>query len=600
MYGAFAALLLIIIIIVISNIRDRKKRIKIIEAEIANRTKSVFLANMSHEIRTPMNSIVGFSELALDEEMTPKANDYLRSIVLNAEGLLRIIDDILDLSKIEAGKIELETVPFDLKDLLEACQTMITPKTLDKGLKLSFYAEPFTGRIPLGDPTRLRQVLVNLLSNAVKFTDSGSIKLFANVKSLSDSTITIAFEIRDTGIGMTEEQIKKVFAPFIQAESGISRKYGGTGLGLAITKNLLEMMGGELCVESTLGAGSKFSFELTFNTIEITNNDLLKMQIGQSNLVKPTFSGEILLCEDNEMNQHVASEHLARVGLKTVIAENGKVAVDLVRNRLNKNEKQFDLIFMDIHMPVMDGLEAAAEILTLNTNIPIIAMTANIMEDEKKQYETVGMNGHLGKPFTSQELWRCLLKYFEPLSVQKEDEAVQKSADSELRVKLINNFLKNNKDKYAEIENAIKTGDIKLAHRLVHTVKGNAGQLQKMALLEAAEELENALKDNINRSTEDQMDTFKKELDAALNDLALPADDYSSQVPAEDPLDKAAAFALIDELESLLKTDDSECLEFVNSLKAIPGSEELIQHIDNFDFKLALEALTNLKATLEP
>jgi len=609
--GAFVSLFFIIIIIMSSNSRDKKKQRIIIEAEMANRTKSTFLAGMSHEIRTPMNSIVGFSELALDEEMSPKAKNYLTSIFENAEGLLQIIDDILDISKIEAGKIELEHVPFLPQEILDTCRTIILPKALEKGLALRIYAEPLPGKMPVGDPTRLRQILVNLMSNAVKFTAVGSVCLNAVVKSINENTATVFFEIKDTGIGMDKEQIQKIFEPFMQAESGTTRKYGGTGLGLSITKNLLEMMNGELTVESNPGTGSKFSFELTFDTIIINDEEFVKKQIGQSKLKKPTFDGEILLCEDNEMNRQVACEHLSRIGLKTTVAENGKIGVEMMQARqreaLNNTEsKQFDLIFMDMHMPVMDGIEATAEIRTFNTDIPIVAMTANIMADDREQYMMNGINDYLGKPFTSQELWRCLVKYIEPIKWQTEDETQDDDPDDEidndLRIKIINNFVNNNKTKFKEIELAIETGDIKLAHRLVHTLKGNAGQLRKSPLLKAADEVEKALKNNTNLVTQEQMNTLNTQLEAVINDLITvikkseTANDITSNIEA---LDSSTVIKILNELEILLKDNDSEYLSYTEVLKTIPNTETLIIHIENFDPTPALDSLRNLKNTYE-
>jgi len=394
--------------------RDLEKALEI--AKAANNSKTIFLANMSHEIRTPMNSIMGFSELALDGEADPKTRDFLDKIRSNIVWLLQIINDILDITKIESGKMELEKIPFDIHELFINCRTLVMPKAAEKGVILHFYAEPSVGKRPLGDPTRLRQVFVNLLSNAIKFTNSGMVKLLSDVTGVSDNTITMHFEIKDSGIGMTKEQIDKIFDPFTQGESGTTRKYGGSGLGLAITKNIIEMMNGKLIVESTPGVGSKFSFDITFDTIPITENEVLEKKLTYNELKKPVFEGEVLICEDNEMNKFVISEHLSRVGLKTVIADNGKIGVDMVRKRIKKKEKQFDLIFMDMHMPVMDGFEASAEILKLNPDIPMVAMTANIMIDDVEIYKASGMHDCLGKPFTSQELWRCLLKYFKPLN----------------------------------------------------------------------------------------------------------------------------------------------------------------------------------------
>jgi len=488
------------------------------QAKAASKAKSNFLSGMSHEIRTPMNSIVGFSELALDEDVSPKAKKYLENILENSDGLLQIINDILDISKIESGRMELENVPFLPQDIFDACRTMTMPKAVEKGLKMHIYAEPHVGKVPLGDPTRLRQVFTNLLSNAVKFTNKGVVRLVSSVEDISEETITVYFEVTDTGIGMTTEQIQKIFDPFIQAESGTTRKYGGTGLGLAITKNIIEMMGGSLSVESTPRVGSKFSFHLTFDTIDIGEDELLLRQIVQSELQKPMFEGEILLFEDNIMNQQVACEHLARVGLKTVVAENGVVGVKTVKNRIKdiKNgtiNKQFDLIFMDMHMPEMDGLEAAAIISEMNLGIPIVAMTANVMTSDRELYEENGMNDYVGKPFTSQELWRCLLRYLKPLDWQSDDKVQLKQADDELHQMLINRFVDTNSDICSEIDIALNEGNIKLAHRLVHTLKSNAGQLGKKSLQKAAEDMENNLKDEKNLTAPNQMDVLKTEVD---------------------------------------------------------------------------------------
>ncbi|MCL2819586.1 MAG: ATP-binding protein [Oscillospiraceae bacterium] len=384
-------------------------------AETNSKFKSEFLANMSHEIRTPMNSIVGFTELAMDDKISKKTKDYLTNIQENSEWLLQIINDILDISKIEAGKMVLEKVPFDPQDLLNTCKTSIMPRALKKGLELSFYAEPVTGRKPVGDPIRLRQILINLLSNAIKFTDSGRIRLECSIINEQESSITVYVEVTDSGIGITKEQINKILTPFTQAESETTRKYGGTGLGLAITNNLLGLMGSKLNVESTPGSGSKFSFEITFDTIIATEEEMHEQHISQVTLEKPLFNGEILLCEDNPMNRLVICEHLSKVGLKCFVAENGRIGVDLIKRRIENGIKQFDLIFMDMHMPEMDGFEASEIINKMNLGIPIIAITANIMSDDKILYEESGMHGFVSKPFTSQELWHCLLKFLKPL-----------------------------------------------------------------------------------------------------------------------------------------------------------------------------------------
>ncbi|MCL2196950.1 MAG: ATP-binding protein [Treponema sp.] len=489
-------------------------------AKAASKSKSSFLANMSHEIRTPMNSIIGFSELAIDDAVSKKTKDYLNSIKTNAEWLLQIINDILDISKIESGKMELEKIPFDMHDLFSSCRTLVMPKAVEKGIMLHFYAEPSVGRKPLGDPTRLRQVFINLLSNAVKFTNTGIVKLVTDVVTVSGNTITFHFEVKDSGIGMTAKQIDTVFEPFAQGESGTTRKYGGTGLGLPITKSIIEMMGGKLLVESTPGIGSRFYFDLTFDTVDVTKEEFFEKKVSLKEIEKPVFEGEVLLCEDNIMNQQVICEHLSRVGLKTSVAENGKIGLDMVTDRLQKHERQFDLIFMDMHMPVMDGLEASTQIIKLATGVPIIAMTANIMADDREVYKRSGLNDCVGKPFTSQELWRCLLKYLKPLSGGTMlDKIDSPEADMEFQNSLKKYFIKANSNCYEDMCRALDQDDKKTAHRIVHSLKSNAGQIKKIRLQTIAADLEFQLMGENNTITPVQLAEFKMELDSVLAEL---------------------------------------------------------------------------------
>jgi len=490
------------------------------EAEIASTAKSDFLARMSHEIRTPMNSIMGFSELALDGETSLKTRDYLNKIKTNVEWLLHIINDILDISKVESGKMVLENIPFNMHDLFSSCRTLIMPIALEKGITLYFYVEPSIGKKPLGDPSRLRQSLVNLLSNAVKFTNNGMVKLHASLIEVGSKTITMYFEVKDSGIGMTSEQLKKIFEPFEQAETRTARKYGGTGLGLAITKNIIELMGGTLAAESTPGIGSKFSFTLTFDTINVADDELLEKKIVINELEKPMFSGEVLLCEDSLMNQQLICEHLARVGLKTDVAEDGNTGVEMVENRIKEGRRQYDLIFMDIHMPVMDGLEASSKIRDLDANIPIVAMTANIMVNDREIYRTSGMNDCVGKPFTSQELWRCLMKYFTPENFGTGQKNMQLEAELVFQKSIHLLFLRDNMDKYSEIVKCLEAGDIITAYRLTHTLKSSAGQVGKILLQRAAANIEQQLKDGKNMVTEEQLKMLETELAVVLNEFS--------------------------------------------------------------------------------
>jgi signal transduction histidine kinase/DNA-binding response OmpR family regulator len=559
-------------------------------AEAANLAKSAFLANMSHEIRTPMNSIIGFSELAMDDGIPVKTKEYLERILGSAEGLLQIINDILDISKIESGKMELEHIPFDLHEVLAYCQMVIISRAEEKGLQVHFYAEPSVGKKLLGDPTKVRQILLNFLSNAVKFTNVGTVKLSSSITASTENTVAMYFEIRDSGIGMTPEQMSKIYEPFIQADSSMTRKYGGTGLGISISKKLIELMGGSLIVESTFGVGSKFAFTLVFDTINVPVETSMQKPL-LSRIEKPTFKGDVLICEDNVMNQRVICEYLARVGLKSFVADNGKEGVDMVRGRMEKGEKPFDLIFMDMHMPVMDGLEATSIINKLQTGTPIVAMTANVMSTDRELYKMNGMPDYVGKPFTSQILWQCLMKYFTPIKknerqemLVEEDMALQKTAQ------LI--FAKHNQNKFNEIADAIKINDIKLAHRLAHTLKGNAGQIGKPGLQNAAADVEEALKGG--KATGEQLKILETELKMALDELVPLLDESAVQAQAV-PLDSAQIQELIEKLEPLLKSGNPDSLSFIDRLRTLPDSEQLIQQMEDFDFESALSTFAESK-----
>ena len=570
------------------------------EAKESSKTKSSFLATMSHEIRTPMNSIMGFAELASDSESLNETKNYLGKITDNTKWLLHIINDILDISKIESGKMELEYLPFDLHDVFSRCQSVILPGIKEKGLELSVYVELSRGKKLLGDPLRLYQVLINLLSNAVKFTESGTIKFSSTITESNNGKVKVYFEIKDTGIGMSNEQVNKIFEPFTQADSSTTREYGGSGLGLAISKNIVELMGGKLSVDSTPGKGSTFSFEIYFTAIDYIEES--GSEHGDYALLsKPYFEGEILVCDDNSMNREVICAHLERVGLKVIAVENGRAALDIVLKRHENNEKPFDLIFMDMFMPVMDGMEAASKIMAINTGSPIVAMTANVMLSELEKYRKSGMPDCLGKPFTAQELWYILLKYIQPVNVG----GLQKDEDMdnrELQTKLQLNFLKSNHNTHTEIADAFSAGDIELAHRLAHTLKGNAGLIGKNDLRKAASEIESLLNEGIESVWENKMNTLKTELLSVIDELKLS---HNTQ-PGEDEkslqsktLNKEEVLSLLKKLAPMLENINPESTAMLEDIRAIPGSGELARQIENYDFESALKTLTELRKEWE-
>jgi CheY-like chemotaxis protein len=306
------------------------------------------------------------------------------------------------------------------------------------------------------------------------------------------------------------------------------------------------------------------------------------------------FSGVVLVCEDNRLNQRVITEHLERVGLTVEMAENGQEGVDMVKARKEKSEKPFDLIFMDIHMPVMDGIQAAPLIMQMETGAPVVAMTANIMTGDTDRYRVAGMDDHVGKPFTSQELWSCLLKYLVPVGFQvmSGTENTENKEETKLQKQLKADFVKDNQAKFNEIISAIVDGDISLAHRLAHTLKSNAALIGKPELQKAAADVEASLKGGEGRLTETQVDVLQSELCKALDELApyleeAEAERRRTETPAE-PIDEEKMWDLLKKLEPLLKSGNSECLNMIDGLRSISGSDELIQQIEDFNFTVRL------------
>ncbi|MCL2620230.1 MAG: ATP-binding protein [Defluviitaleaceae bacterium] len=588
--------------------REGEKRL-----EEASRAKSEFLANMSHEIRTPMNSIVGFSELALEADVSPKTRNYLQKISENANWLLQIINDILDASKIESGDIVLEEVAFDLGQLTNQCKNLVLPTVLEKNLDFYVYVEALPeGKLLFGDAVRLRQVLVNIISNAVKFTHQGSVKVVSSLLAEHEGSVTMYIEISDTGIGMTQEQIDRVYEPFMQADSSATREHGGVGLGLPIVNGILEIMGSGLNIRSEVGEGTSISFAITLQTVDGAD---VEEQVMPMTSKKPYFVGHVLVCEDNEMNQMLISDHLQRVGLACTIARNGQEGVEMVLNNAIAHENPFDLILMDIHMPVMDGIEATRRIIASGYETPIVALTANVMSENVESYEEAGMVGHLGKPFTTQELWSMLHKHFTPIDDRKEDiecllqdgvlaSNAEQDEDARLVKGLTVSFVKDNKDFYDKLEEALRNGDTTLAYRLAHTLKSSAGILGKTHLQQVAVELESSLRadarsgQNVKEVSSATMRKLQMELDAVLEELEPVYEEEVSRTDVDGqamPLSPEEIKELIGELEVLLKSRNAGSVNLISKLKSLPDSEELVELIDAFAFKDALATLQQLK-----
>jgi CheY-like chemotaxis protein/two-component sensor histidine kinase len=381
-------------------------------AQAASRTKSEFLANMSHEIRTPMNAILGLMHLALQTKLSEQQCSYIKSADVAAKSLLVIINDILDFSKIEAGKLEMEETDFYLSVLTRASIDLLSENAHRKGLNFLLDLQEGTPDHLVGDPVRLGQVINNLLSNAIKFTAKGEILTSIRAVEQCAESVKLLVTVKDSGIGLTQEQISHLFTAFTQADTSTTRKYGGTGLGLAISKRLTEMMDGEIWCDSEPGQGSTFSFTARFKLADQTSQpEIISDEASsETELVKSILGAAILLVEDNEINQMVASELLQNAGFKVSIANNGREALEIIQ------KEKFDLVFMDIQMPEMDGLSATREIRKIERlkSIPIIAMTANAMSGDREESLMAGMNDHVNKPIDVTACFKTMLKWIPP------------------------------------------------------------------------------------------------------------------------------------------------------------------------------------------
>ena len=608
-------------------------------ADAANQAKGAFLANMSHEIRTPMNAIIGLTHLLRRGGVTPEQAARLDKIDSAGRHLLSLINDILDLSKIEAGRLQVESVDFELSAVLDNVASLIGQVALDKGLKIEIDHD----QVPLwlrGDPTRLRQALLNYAGNAVKFTDSGFVALRARLQEDRGADLLVRFEVQDTGIGIAAEQLPRLFRVFEQADAATTRRYGGTGLGLTVTQRVAQLMGGEVGVDSKPGLGSTFWFTARLQRghgVMPAAAKTLKAGDAETRLRRDHGGARLLLAEDHPVNREVALALLNGAGLAVDTAEDGREAVEMAAR------SAYELILMDMQMPHMDGLDATRAIRAMpgRATTPIVAMTANAFDEDRRACEDAGMNDFVAKPVDPDVLYAVLLKWLPARTTGSPDVAATGEAavptpapgpqapDEEAMTRLagipgvdvvrglaalrgkttkylelLGRFAGMHAEDMARLEASLAVGDRRSALRLAHTLKGTGATLGLDRLAELAAALEGRLRAADDPG--DRGDDIRPELEAIRLQVRMLSEALSirpAAAPTADspPLDHVALGRVLDELDALLAIGDVAAIALFRthaaSLRASlgPRGDDLAAQIDQFAFDAAQASLRRLR-----
>ncbi|MGM0520075.1 MAG: CBS domain-containing protein [Campylobacterota bacterium] len=579
-----------------------------VKAQKANKAKSEFLANMSHEIRTPMNAVLGLSNILGDMGLNSKQKNILDKINSSSKILLGIINDILDYSKIEAGKFNLEYREFDLDELISTLKIMFENSAKNKGLTLEFDYKDVTNKYIYTDELRLKQVLINILSNSIKFTKQGSIKLKIEQTLLSNNKeqVMLSFTVVDTGIGMNKEQLQKLFTPFTQADTSTTRNYGGTGLGLVITQKIVEALGGDVYINSEVNRGTTVGFSIVANKVDEDISRLKKEEIVLNKRL--SFDGcSVLVVEDNEINQEVITMMLEKVGIEVSIASNGQDAISMHKAYPNK----YNMIFMDIQMPIMSGYEATKQIRVYDKKIPIIALTAAAMIEDKQKAQNAGMNEHLSKPIDTSQLYLVLSQYCKDFTYEDKKDRQQNSMilDEEFLDERVSS--EDKKDAILKkFENQLEIGEFKdivksieesekNAHELIHSLKGVSGNIGAKRLYEISKQIDSYYKrkEAVPKSS---IDSLKEEIEKLKHKLETM--DLNKTQKEQTKISKQELQSLLDKIKEQLENStivDEKELEILtynlNKKVSKKQLEEFERLVLEYEFDKALEVMNGWK-----